>query len=197
MLESILEFDHQLFLYLNGLGSDRFDWIWMGLTHILANATVYTFCLIYLFYKTGGKESAIILFIGLLLILATDQSTNFFKDTVQRLRPCHEPGLEGMVRLVKETCGGRYGFFSGHASNSFGLAVMFGLICKKYSKHIPILLLLIASLIAYSRVYIGVHYPTDIVVGSAFGSLYGYLFFRLYQLSKSKILSTKSRHLLF
>ncbi len=187
MIETIVEFDKQLFVYLNGLGSQPFDWIWLGLTHILSNVTVYLFCLVYLIYKSGIKHSTLILGIGLLLVLATDQSTNFSKDIIQRLRPCYEPSLEGMVRLVKPSCGGKYGFFSGHASNSFGLAVLFGLIINNYSKWIPILLVFIASLIAYSRVYIGVHYPIDILVGSAFGSLYGYLFFRLYRWLKSKI----------
>ncbi|MCY4161937.1 MAG: phosphatase PAP2 family protein [Flavobacteriaceae bacterium] len=186
MLESILDFDERVFLYLNNLGSDPFDWIWMGLTNILSNVTVYILCFIYLTYKLGIKQSCLILGVGLLLILATDQSTNFFKDAVQRLRPCHEPSLTGLVRLVKETCGGKYGFFSGHASNSFGLALFFGLVIKKYSKLIPILLMIIAFLIAYSRVYIGVHYPIDIIIGGAFGSLYGYLFFRLYRLIQSK-----------
>ncbi len=192
MIESILEFDKQLFIYLNGLGSQPFDWIWMGLTHVLSNSTVYVLCLIYLIYKSGIKNSTLILGIGLLLILTTDQSTNFSKDMVQRLRPCYDPSLEGMMRLVKQSCGGKYGFFSGHASNSFGLAVLFGLIIKNYSKWISIFLILIASLIAYSRVYIGVHYPIDILVGSAFGSICGYLFFRLYQWLQLKIALSNS-----
>ena len=69
-----------------------------------------------------------------LLVLITDQVTNLFKDGFQRLRPCYEPSLDGLVRLVKSNCGGSFGYFSGHASNSFALAVFFSLILK-YHKH--------------------------------------------------------------
>ena len=75
--------------------------------------------------QIGWKRTTLfLLFLGL-LITCTDQLSNFFKYGMQRLRPCHEPGLDGMVRLAKENCGGRYGYFSAHAANSFGLASYF------------------------------------------------------------------------
>ena len=85
----------RLFLFLNGLGTTSFDWFWMALTSIFANVVVYFSCLTYLWFTKGTRETLLILLVGLLLIGATDQSTNFFKETVERLRPCYEPSLEG------------------------------------------------------------------------------------------------------
>ena len=102
----------------------------------------------------------------------TDQLTNLFKVQIGRLRPCYDDEVKSLLRLVKPTCGGKFSFFSGHASNSFALAVFFGLILKPTNSfHFPVLLL-IAFLIAYSRVYIGVHFPLDIFVGAIAGSLW-------------------------
>ena len=94
--------------------------------------------------------------------------------------PGYDPEIQSLVRLVKPTCGGRYSFFSGHASNSFALALFFGGIFKSFSRYIPYVLLLIAGLIAYSRVYIGVHFPLDIITGMFFGILYGFVFAKLF-----------------
>jgi len=95
-----------------------------------------------------------------------------------------------MVRLVKSSCGGMYGYFSGHASNSFALAVFFsGVFGAKYRK-LPFLLLFVAFLVAYSRIYIGVHYPLDIVSGMAFGSLVGLLFYRIWLRLRGSLLGS-------
>ena len=103
------------------------------------------------------------------MILISDQSANIFKDSFQRLRPCYDELVKDSVRLVKDGCGGKYGFFSAHASNSFSLAVFFGLLFKDFSKYPIYFTLIFASLISYSRVYLGVHYPLDILFGSLFG----------------------------
>jgi undecaprenyl-diphosphatase len=85
-----------------------------------------------------------------------------------------------MLRLVKPTCGGLYGYFSAHASNSFTLAVFFSSIFRVKYKSLPFLLLFVAFLVAYSRIYIGVHYPLDVASGVAFGSLVGMAFYRIW-----------------
>jgi undecaprenyl-diphosphatase len=121
--------------------------------------------------------------------LCTDQLTNLFKVQVGRLRPCYDEEIKTLVRLVKPSCGGRYSFFSGHASNSFALAVFFGLIFKESYRFLLPILLFIAFLIAYSRVYIGVHFPLDIFVGAVAGSLIGIGFFRLWNYFKLRFLS--------
>ena len=107
---------------------------------------------------------------------------------VGRLRPCHDNDIKSLIRLVKLTCGGKFSFFSGHASNSFALAVFFGHIIKVYIKYILYFLLFIASLIAYSRVYIGVHFPLDIFCGAIVGFINGHIFYKIWvNLYPSKI----------
>ena len=181
-MEELFALDQRLFLFLNQMGTQTFDGFWMMMTHKATNISLYLLlALLYLKQQTRLKSFLILLLTVALLILITDQVTNLFKYGFERLRPCHEPALEGMVRLVKASCGGLYGYFSGHASNSFALAVFFsGIFGGKYQK-LPFLLLFIAFLVAYSRIYIGVHYPLDVLSGMAFGSLVGMLFYQLWR----------------
>jgi undecaprenyl-diphosphatase len=179
-METLLACDKVLFLWLNGLGTVTFDTFWMFMTHRGSNVLLYLALLLFYGFKYSWNGAAYLLLFTGLLILCTDQLTNLFKVQVGRLRPCYDQEVKTLMRLVKSTCGGRYSFFSGHASNSFALAVFFGLIFKPtYHLHLPVLLF-IAFLIAYSRVYIGVHFPLDIFVGAIAGSLIGIGFHRLW-----------------
>jgi undecaprenyl-diphosphatase len=85
----------------------------------------------------------------------------------------------GKMRTVREGCGGRYGFFSGHASNSMAIAIFSGLMLKKRFKYIIYILIIWAVIMAYSRIYVGVHYPLDVLCGMVFGALSGFMFYRL------------------
>ena len=191
-METLLAWDKSLFLWLNGLGTERFDGFWMLMTHRVSNILVYSVLLVFYGAKYSWKAAAYLLVFTGFLILCTDQLTNLFKAQVGRLRPCYDEELKTILRLVKPTCGGRYSFFSGHASNSFALAVFFGLILKPSYRLLFPALLFIAFLISYSRVYIGVHFPLDIFVGSIAGSLIGinfhilWTFFNLRLLTKNK-----------
>ena len=102
------------------------------------------------------------------MIIITDQGANIFKDSIQRLRPCYNESIIDSMRLVKENCGGKYGFFSAHASNSFSLAIFFGLLFINRIRYIIMITVVYASLISYSRIYLGVHYPIDIIFGGFF-----------------------------
>ena len=177
-MEQILDGDRAFFLWLNNLGSPNYDWFWMMMTHRASNIVVYFILLIFIGYKNSWKMAGYLLLITGLLILCTDQLTNLFKVQVGRLRPCYDPEIQSLVRLVKPTCGGKFSFFSGHASNSFALAIFFGNFTKSLSKSLPFVLLFIATLIAYSRIYIGVHFPLDIFCGAFVGSTIGFLFYK-------------------
>jgi len=191
-METLLAWDKSLFLWLNGLGTERFDGFWMIMTHRVSNILLYSILLVFYGVKYSWRAAAYLLLFTGFLILCTDQLTNLFKAQVGRLRPCYDEELKTILRLVKPTCGGRYSFFSGHASNSFALAVFFGLILKPSYRLLFPALLFIAFLISYSRVYIGVHFPLDIFVGSIAGSLIGinfnilWTFFNLRLLTKNK-----------
>ena len=181
MFEEIVKLDYKLFLFLNNLGTTKFDAFWLSLSKIEANILMYLF-LIFLFFhikKLRPKFLYIfyLLFVIAIMITITDQGANFFKDSFQRLRPCYNQSISDSLRLVKENCGGKYGFFSAHASNSFSLAIFFGLLFKNRIRYMIIITIVYASLISYSRIYIGVHFPIDIIVGSSFGIFVGFIIY--------------------
>ena len=158
------------------MGTKNFDWFWLLITNKATNISIYLVLAAVYFKHTPFRSFLMLMFFVMLLILLTDQITNLFKNGFERLRPCHEPKLTGMVRLVKSTCGGFYGYFSGHASNSFALAVFFSGVLGLKFRRLTFLLLFIAFLVAYSRIYIGVHYPLDVLSGMIFGSIVGIIF---------------------
>lgn len=183
-MESIIAFDKELFLFLNGLGNNRFDQFWMFMTHRASNALVYISIILLLSFKIKRKQIISLVIFGLILILFTDQLTNLFKVQVGRLRPCFDSELKDMIRLVKLTCGGKFSFFSGHASNSFALAFFFGKVVKRHFKIVNVILIFIAGLISYSRIYIGVHYPLDIICGMLVGTIIGIVFYWIWEKTK-------------
>ena len=113
-----------------------------------------------------------------LMILFTDQTTNLFKAGFKRLRPCRAEGVMEQMRYIAVRCG-QYGFFSGHSSNSMAAAVFAGLLLKPYYKYLIFILLFWSAVVAYSRIYVGVHYPLDIVCGMTFGALAGFMFYKI------------------
>ncbi len=177
MIDQLLEFDTSSFLFLNGLGTPFFDPFWMLITNKITNLSIYLVLLIWYFKLKNGKAAfLILLFIGL-LILVTDQTTNLFKYGFERLRPCHNEEIVDIMRIVKNGCGGFYGYFSGHASNSFALSIYFSLLFANRYPKLKYALFFMASLVSYSRIYIGVHYPLDIISGALFGTIWSLSFF--------------------
>ena len=181
MFEEILKLDSKLFLFLNNLGTPKFDTFWISLSMIEANILMYLFLIFLLFYTQKTRPKFLYIFYLLsviaLMITITDQGANIFKDSFQRLRPCYDESIKDSLRLVKENCGGKYGFFSAHASNSFSLAIFFGLLFKNRIRYIIIITMIYALLISYSRIYLGVHFPIDIIVGSSFGICVGIIMY--------------------
>ena len=184
MLEKILDLDSYLFLYLNNLGSQYYDNFWIFLSRTEANVMVYMVILIAYIYSINNKKRTKILFHLIIaiaiLITISDQTSNLFKDSFQRLRPCYNELISDSLRLVKDSCGGRYGFFSAHASNSFSLAIFFGLLLRSSNKLLILLFAIYAFLISYSRIYLGVHYPIDILVGTIFGTINAIVLYKIY-----------------
>ncbi|MGB3150813.1 MAG: phosphatase PAP2 family protein [Maribacter sp.] len=180
MLQELLQLDKEFFLYLNGLGNNSWDNCWQFISNKYSAIPLYLFLLILSYQKFGIKKTVLLILSVAILITVSDQLSNFFKYGVARLRPCHDSTISGSMRLVKSYCGGKYGYFSAHASNSFSLAVFFGIILKSEVKRISFFLLLWASLVAYSRIYIGVHFPLDILTGAIIGSLLGWVFVKLF-----------------
>jgi undecaprenyl-diphosphatase len=149
---------------------------------------LYLAILIFLGIKYKRKFLIILIFIILAATLA-DQSSVFVKNIVQRLRPCHEPSLTGIVHLINGECGGVYGFVSSHATNSFDVALLSLMFIKK--RWYTISIILWASIIGYSRIYLGVHYPADVICGSLLGAFIGWGVYSLYVLTDKMILINK------
>lgn len=184
MIEKILDLDSYLFLFLNNLGSQYYDNFWIFLSRTEANVMVYLVILITYLYSINNKKRTKILFRLIItiaiLITISDQTSNLFKDSFQRLRPCYNELISDSLRLVKDSCGGRYGFFSAHASNSFSLAIFFGLLLRSSNNLLILLFAIYAFLISYSRIYLGVHYPIDIIVGIIFGTINAIVLYKIY-----------------
>lgn len=179
MLDTLLQNDKELFLFLNNLGGSTWDGFWLFITDKLSSIPVYILLLL-LFYKQFGlKRTLLILTFIALMILSTDQLANFFKYGVQRLRPCYDAAVNESMRLVKDSCGGKFGYFSAHAANSFAIAIFFNTLLKSKYIGIRIFLIVWALFVAYSRIYIGVHFPFDVLSGVLIGSLFGWLFAKL------------------
>lgn len=173
MEEIILE-DKQAMIFLNNLGSSTFDPFWILVSEKWFWIPLYIIFL-YFLYKNFNKKSLfyILLFVAL-GITASDQIANIFKFGFERLRPCHDPSLEGLLREVK--CGGKFGFYSAHSSNSFFVATYLTMLLGKKIKQLPYFLFVWAAIVAYSRVYLGMHFPGDIIVGAIMGILLALFF---------------------
>lgn len=180
MLEELLQLDRDLFLFLNSLGTESWDRFWLIVTNKWTFIPLYLLLLIFSYRYLGLKKTIFLLVTVALLITCTDQLANFFKYGVRRLRPCYEEDLDGMIRLVRGYCGGRFTFFSAHAATSFAIASFFICLLRNQVKYISLILILWALFVAYSRIYIGIHYPIDVLAGAVIGLIFGWLFYRLY-----------------
>jgi len=186
MLDQLIEYDQQLYLYLNGLGTQFWDPFWLAYTDKVNWIPFYALLGYLLYKKLNSKMFVLTLVVIALLITFTDQVTNLFKHGVERFRPCHEEGIAEYMRLVRSRCGGRYGYFSGHASNSMGLAIFVGLNLRQKYKYLIIFLIIWALIMGYSRIYVGAHYPLDVLSGAIFGGLSGLMFYRLEKYLQSR-----------
>lgn len=192
-MEQLLQLDKELFLYLNGLGTTTFDGFWMFITGKWNSIPLYALLLFLLYKKMGLRYTVLIVVVVILMIAGTDQLANLFKKVLfLRPRPCHEASIAEIMRLVKSYCGGSYGYFSAHAASSMALAVFLGKLLQPYYKYAAVLLLVWALFVGYSRIYIGVHYPGDVITGMFFGVLIANLAAKLLDVLRNKFLVTQA-----
>ena len=180
MLDQLLSLDTKLFLFLNGFHNPFFDTVMYWISHKFFWVPFYAF-LVFLLFRFFGKKQGIILTI---LIITTFALTNTlsveaFKNVFERPRPCHNELIQASTHIVKDHCGGKWGFVSSHASNVFGLATLVFFFFKNRIKGIGWSIFLWASAISYSRIYLGVHYPLDIMCGGMLGVTLAFVVFQV------------------
>lgn len=180
ILAYIEEFDRYLFLLINGMHNPVLDKLMLAASNALWWMPLFIWLLYVLFKSYPGKAFLWVALGIILSITLTDRlSVMAFKEVFLRYRPCHNLEIMDQIHLVKEYCGGKYGFVSSHATNYAGLGVLFyGLLKFQYPKSYLIFIPWV-FIIGYSRVYIGVHYPLDVLGGWILGSVLGYIVLKL------------------
>jgi undecaprenyl-diphosphatase len=184
MLDYLIHLDKKLFIFLNNLGSKPFDEIWLLLTNQLNWLPFFLILLFILYKKLGTKKLGIVILILAALITFTNEITDVIKFSVQRIRPCNDDALVGLIRVVKDS--DTFSYFSGHAANSTAAMMFVFLILRKYYKY-SYLLFLYPLIFAYSRIYLGLHFPLDIISGYVFGGCTGFLFYFLFEKISNKL----------
>lgn len=169
MVETIRYAEYEWFLWLNSFHTPFWDTIMYWVTHRFTWIPLYLVLIYYIFAFIRSKAWYKLAFILISVGLADRITSGFMKPYFQRFRPCHDPTIENLVHVVGG-CGGQYGFASSHAANSFALVMAFALISGKDTKW-KYFLFLWAILVSYSRIYVGVHYPTDLLTGALVGIL--------------------------
>lgn len=191
MVEKILVYERDLFFMLNGSDSpflDRFMWLYSGKAVWLPLAF---FILVVLLYKKKWRESILILLAIVLVITLCDQfASHVCKPIFTRFRPTHHPDFMDQVKTVFDYRGGRYGFISSHAANAFGFATFMSLLFRY--RLFTWTIFLWAALTAYTRVYLGVHFISDIVPGAIAGVFFGWLVYWLYGKVRPVVTGTNS-----
>tara|TARA_B100001250_G_scaffold300496_1_gene262194 strand:+ start:94 stop:669 length:576 start_codon:yes stop_codon:yes gene_type:complete len=183
MIENLIEIDKQIFIFLNNLGSETWDFFWLFLSNRMVMFCIIMLFVIYHCYKIEIKKSFFIISFFIICLGITDfLHVLLFKNLFMRLRPCWETDIVSQIRPLLLDCGGQYGFISGHAANSAAMVTFLIYSFKNMNKFLKYILLIWVLFVSYSRIYLAKHYPLDIVVGIAFGCLIGVLTFNIYQI---------------
>ncbi len=186
MIEQLKEWDEQFLLFLNQFHTGWLDPAVLFITKTEAWIPLYAL-LIFLIFKNYKKEGWLVLAGVVMTVLLADQITStVMKPFFHRLRPSNEPSLEGILHIVDGYRGGLYGFASSHAANTTGVAFLCFLVLRNAYKWMG-LIFIWAFIMSYTRIYLGVHYPGDIIVGALVGLLSGYAGYRFYLWLKSKV----------
>jgi len=178
MLEEILRWDRETFIYINSLGIEQYDTFWNTITDFYTWTPLFLVFL-YLFFAKFPKKKALLLIASLLfMVLLVTTLTDLTKEVVARLRPNNDEEINTLIRILRSPT--NYSFFSGHAASSFSIATLVFLFIRRKFRW-AWLFYIWPILFAWSRIYLGVHYPVDIIVGTLVGVFCAFLTYQLYK----------------
>ena len=186
------ELDSQFFLYLNGLHTDWLDPIMIAITKMWVWLPLYVLWIFLAAKQYGKKCWWILLAVGVVVLCSDQLASHVCKPLFQRLRPCFNTDLQDLIYLPKGMAGGQFGFVSSHAANTFAIATFLTAAFREKYRWAWLTLFAWALLSSYSRIYIGFHYPGDIIAGAILGVLVGLIIWKLFQIVSKKIEKKKS-----
>jgi len=182
--DNFIQKDKELLIFLNTLGNESWDSFWLIITNQLSWLPLYLVFFYLIIRSYGWKKALGLLIFTAILITFSDQFVNFIKNFFQRLRPNNDPAINQIIRIVKRS--GGYSFVSGHATTSVAVSLFVYLTLKNHVKHI-ILIFFWPLFFGYSRIYVGVHFPSDVLSGFLLGAIIGWIFYELSLLILKKI----------
>ena len=184
-MNKLLELDREAFLALNGLHAEWLDQPMYLFSDTLLWSPLYLLLLYFIIKEYKGESWIILIGIIVMITLSDQVTTSLMKPYFARLRPTHDPSLRDLVHIVNGYRGRSFGFASSHAANTFGVAMFFYLLFRESRKGIFILFAW-AAFVSYTRIYLGVHFPGDIIVGAIVGTLFAMLLFKITMLCLEK-----------
>jgi undecaprenyl-diphosphatase len=186
MIDFLLEIDRYLLIKINSWHAPWFDSVMITLTNGLSWLPLFLLIIGMMVYKFRWQSLVILVFIGMVIFLTDRISAGLIKPWVGRLRPSHETDLEGMLHMVNNYKGGLYSFVSSHAANAFGIATFLWLTLRKRINWIWVMFIW-AIVFSYTRIYLGVHYPSDILGGAILGMVIGLIVYKILRRVPAKI----------
>lgn len=182
MYESLVDFDRNLFLALNSMHSPVMDSIMWWVTDKFIWIPFYAFLAYFLWKKFGNQAVFMVLFAAVLVTLS-DQGSVLLKNLFERERPCHDEYISMLVHTVNNKCGGKFGFVSSHAANTMAVFTYLLLLTRySISRNVTIFTGFWVVIVGYSRIYLGVHFPADIIGGWVVGILAAFITYIIYRL---------------
>jgi len=182
VLEWILKVDKKIFVFINtGMANPVMDLVMPFMRNAVNWAPLYLFVVLFFVSNFGKKGWWWVLFYILTVTFTDSAGTYIFKHNIDRLRPCKDPYFSHHVRLLLSYCSSGHSFVSNHAANHFGLATFFYFTCKKWLGKWALAAFFWAFSIAFAQVYVGIHYPTDILAGSLLGIILGIFTSKIYK----------------
>ena len=181
-MEALGTLDERFFLFLNGLHTDWMDKVMIAVTQMWVWLPLYLLMVYWTVKQYGKRCWWIFIALGIVVLCSDQLSAHVCKPLFQRLRPCYNVDLQDLIYLPKGMAGGKYGFVSSHAANTFAIAAFMTAALRKNQAWVGIVLYLWAFISSYSRIYLGFHYPGDIFCGAVLGILVGLIFWKVFQL---------------